>query len=65
MNTPRPVFDNRPGMDAEQLTVHACFHPISTFLNLSGRKEQRWIVRKTARSVRMDSMVCSFRESRL
>lgn len=46
MNTPRPVFDNRPGMDAEQLTVHACFHPISTFLNLSGRKEQRWIVRK-------------------
>lgn len=46
MDIPRPVFDNRSGLDSEQFTAHAYFHPVSTFLNLSGQREQRWLIRK-------------------
>lgn len=43
----RPVFDNRAGMESKEITVHAVFHPYSTFLNMaSSGREQRWIFRK-------------------
>lgn len=46
MNVSRPVFEHKTGTDPEQFTVHACFHPFSTFINLTGRQEQRWLIRK-------------------
>lgn len=46
MNIPRPVFENQPGMEPEHFTIHARFHPFSTFINLSGWHEQRWLFRK-------------------
>lgn len=46
MKIERPVVPHRPELDPAQLTVEARFSTVSTFLNLSGRKEQRWVVRK-------------------
>lgn len=46
MNVPRPVLEHRPALDPQEFTVHVRFHPYSTFLNLNGRREQRWLVRK-------------------
>lgn len=46
MNISRPTFENQPEMESEHFTVHVRFHPFSTFINLSGWHEQRWLVRK-------------------
>ena len=46
MNISRPVFESKPGMEPEHFTLHARFHPFSTFINLSGWHEQRWLFRK-------------------
>lgn len=46
MNVSRPVLEHRTELDPENFTVLAAFHPVSTFINLSGRKEERWLVRK-------------------
>ncbi|MGM9803504.1 MAG: right-handed parallel beta-helix repeat-containing protein [Muribaculaceae bacterium] len=46
MYVPRPVIDHKPSLEPEKFTVHVRFHPHSTFLNLSGWHEQRWLMRK-------------------
>ena len=46
MNISRPVFDNKSGQDPAEFTANVRFLPVSTFINLSGWLEQRWLVRK-------------------
>lgn len=50
MTVERPVFENKPGMEAPVMAVEATFKPVSTFINLSGWLEQRWLVRKNGDS---------------
>lgn len=46
MNISRPVFEDKSAPDSESFTVHVDFNPVSTFINLSGRQEQRWLMRR-------------------
>ena len=50
MKVERPVLEHKPGMEASQMAVVARFKPVSTFINLSGWLEQRWLVRKNGDS---------------
>ena len=46
VNVPRPVINNQLGLDHEKFTAKVSFTPASTFMNLSGRTEQRWLITK-------------------
>lgn len=46
MYVPRPIVDHKPALEPKEFTVNVRFHPYSTFLNLNGWHEQRWLVRK-------------------
>lgn len=46
MSISRPVFDAKKVPDSEMFTVHTDFNPVSTFINLSGHGEQRWLLRR-------------------
>lgn len=46
MQVARPVLEHKAGMEAPVMTVQMKFRPVSTFINLSGWLEQRWLMRK-------------------
>lgn len=46
MDIQRPKLDSRSEMDQPTFTAHVRFTPGSTFINLSGWHEQRWLMRK-------------------
>jgi hypothetical protein len=50
LSVERPVVESKEGMDTEKLTVFANFKVVSTFVNLQGHKEHRWIVSKNGNS---------------
>jgi hypothetical protein len=50
LSVERPVIESKEGMEPETLTVFARFKVVSTFVNLHGWKEQRWIVSKNGNS---------------
>lgn len=50
MDIARPVIKHKPGMEASSMTVVAEFKPVSTFINLSGWLEQRWVMKKNGDS---------------
>ena len=52
MNIPRPVFESEPSMEPEHFTIHARFHPFSTFINLSGGKNNVGCFERTAVIIR-------------